>query len=60
MNKDKTCPTCHLRIPLDDRELALSITISEYHVRCERCQWPVAKKIMPDDGICHICKKRQR
>ena len=35
----------------------LSIKLSEYHVRCLRCHWPVVKKYLSVDGICKVCKK---
>lgn len=51
--RNKICPTCQLPIPKEQNEIACS----EFHVRCVRCGWPVAKKLMDEDGICSICKR---
>lgn len=53
MKKNKICPTCELPIPTEKQ---MVITCSEYHVRCIRCNWPVAKTMMNKDGICDMCK----
>ena len=52
--RHKLCPTCQLPIP-DKRN---EIPCSEYHIRCARCDWPVAKSIMDEDGICSTCKRK--
>jgi hypothetical protein len=57
-HRGKICKECGLVVPdKDNVEFALSIPLSEYHVRCERCQWPVAKLMMKDNVICSICRK---
>jgi hypothetical protein len=56
------CQTCGLPIPGKKFD-PLSIVCSEYHARCIRCLWPVGKNLMPEDGICNMCKlcvKRKR
>lgn len=57
--RHKTCPTCHYPIPDESgMEYIMSIPLSEYHVRCERCKWPVAK-VMVKNGLCWLCSKRK-
>lgn len=49
----KYCPTCHQPlIHEQDRK----IPASEFHVYCKRCQWPIAKKLMDESGVCSLCK----
>lgn len=57
--KGKKCDTCNLPIP-DGRFEPLSIACSEYHIRCVRCNWPVAKSIMDEDMICGLCKGKKQ
>lgn len=35
----------------------LTISLSEYHVRCVRCCWPVVKSFVREGGLCPICAK---
>lgn len=52
----KTCETCGFRIPdARDVEQGELVPCSVYHVRCVRCQWPVAKDHVTPDGLCVIC-----
>jgi hypothetical protein len=37
-----------------------NIPCSEYHIRCVRCGWPVAKNMMDKDSICGICKEEYK
>lgn len=50
------CSACNLRIPeMTIIEEGLAIPCSEFHVRCVRCQWPVAKDHIAPDGRCAFC-----
>lgn len=52
----EVCESCGFRIPQElDVAQALSIPCSPYHVRCVRCQWPVAKTLISEDGLCVTC-----
>lgn len=57
------CQSCGFHIP-DDLDIYTGTTVpcSDNHVRCIRCQWPVAKTIMDSTGICQTCldEKTQR
>jgi hypothetical protein len=56
-----TCEKCGLPVPSKENE----IPCSEYHVRCVRCMWPIAKKLpnggslLDENGICNICRGKQ-
>lgn len=50
------CEACHFPIPT---ELMVAegqrIPCSEYHVRCVRCCWPVARSHISPEGLCVRC-----
>lgn len=50
------CPTCHFAIP-DDATVTNGtyVPCSDDHVRCVRCQWPVAKDHLLLNGLCVLC-----
>lgn len=51
-----TCESCGHRIPdQHDTEIGAMIPCSEFHVRCVRCAWPVAKTHIAPDGLCVMC-----
>lgn len=51
-----TCTTCGFPIPeLMDVEAGQLVPCSESHIRCVRCQWPVAKDHITDTGLCVMC-----
>jgi hypothetical protein len=52
------CDKCNLPIPKDENPF--SIPCSEYHIRCPRCGWPVAKNIMGEEKICPTCRGTKR
>lgn len=50
------CSHCGHRIPKEeDVERGMQIPCSPYHVRCVRCNWPVAKTLVTQDGLCYLC-----
>lgn len=50
------CSSCNLRVPeFTIIEQGRAIPCSEHHVRCIRCQWPVAKDHIAPDGRCVFC-----
>jgi len=57
MKHNEKCKTCHLPVPIN--EDPLKIPCSEYHIRCVRCLWPVAKERMPEDSVCDLCKGKK-
>lgn len=50
------CPTCHFAMP-SDAVIAdgTYVPCSDDHVRCIRCQWPVAKAHILLGGLCVLC-----
>ena len=60
--RNKRCPTCGFIIPeLNELcNIPYNIPCSEYHIRCVRCGWPVAKNMMDKDSICGICKEEYK
>ena len=57
MGNNKICPTCTFPIP---KKEVSEIPCSEYHVRCVRCGWPVAKNYIEDDEVCDLCKGKKK
>lgn len=60
----KRCPTCQLPVPISTEEYetilpGLTVPCSEFHVRCERCGWPVAKSMIVDLPLCLECAGRK-
>ena len=55
--KNERCETCHL--PIEKEIEGINVPCSEYHVRCVRCGWPVAKSRMGDAEICDLCKGKK-
>jgi hypothetical protein len=59
MKHNEKCKTCHLPVPIN--EDPLKIPCSEYHIRCVRCLWPVAKNgpngrsLIVESGVCELC-----
>lgn len=53
------CDKCDLPIP-DKRADPHTIPCSEYHIRCLRCGWPVAKSVMDEDEVCKLCKGKKQ
>lgn len=33
----------------------MTIPLSQYHVRCKHCLWPVATRIISESGLCRQC-----
>lgn len=58
----KKCPTCTREYDVIEYYGIdpLDIPISEYHVRCRKCLWPVAMSIVSDDGLCELCTMELR
>jgi hypothetical protein len=51
-----TCIACKYRIPENTDVLqGRVVSCSEYHVRCVRCEWPVAKTHISLEGLCEVC-----
>lgn len=50
------CESCGYYIP-ENTDIAKGQTVpcSEYHVRCVRCEWPVAKTLISPKGLCIQC-----
>lgn len=56
----KKCETCGLPVPLGKFD-PMVISCSKFHVRCIRCNWPVAWNFMDEDSVCDLCKgKREK
>lgn len=52
----ETCPTCQLPIPeAADIATGSMVPCSDAHVRCVRCQWPVAITHISPMGTCVVC-----
>lgn len=52
----KVCECCGYRIPKEiDVEHGKMLPCSEYHIRCVRCEWPVAKTMISPEGLCYEC-----
>lgn len=61
--KGHICPTCSQETWVIDDDTGinpLDIPMSEYHVRCRECLWPVAKSIVTSDGLCEICNTKKK
>lgn len=54
--RTELCKTCHLPVEKDIE--GINIPCSEYHIRCMRCGWPVAKSRMDNTEICDLCSSR--
>jgi hypothetical protein len=50
--RNKICPACRLPMASDE----VNISCSEHHIKCIRCGWPVAKKMIGENGICFTCR----
>lgn len=53
----KSCPFCS---PDETTKQFENIPCSEYHVRCIKCGFPVAKTHAREDGLCQSCLPRRR
>lgn len=52
----KHCPCCGRKLPKEKEEIdPLNVPMSDFHVRCVKCLWPVAKNIITENGICRVC-----
>lgn len=63
MGEFKICPTCHRAFEEKKKGRGvdpLTIPLSEYHVRCVLCQWPVDKRLVDAKGRCRICMRKER
>ena len=51
-----TCSACGYRIPESrDADIGRTIPCSDFHERCVRCHWPVAKTLLTENRLCSNC-----
>lgn len=54
------CPECGFRIPRDfDVESGKALPCSPYHIRCVRCEWPIARTHVLPGGLCVACSEER-
>lgn len=52
------CVTCGREMVPRSGIDPMMIPLSEHHIRCARCNWPIAKSVIDENGLCRICSRK--
>ena len=52
------CVTCGREMVPRSGIDPMTIPLSEHHIRCLKCHWPVARVSINENGLCRNCGKK--